>query len=159
MKKTENSSNDFNEEIRRLFSGMLLGSLFFLTTFQVWGQPAAFEVTGGGSYCEGGAGVPVGLADSEPGVTYTLLKDNIPQLPAIDGTGEALNFGNQLTGTYTVSGTNGADTTSMTGSVVVTVNPLPDAPIITPSGPTTFCDGGSVTLTSGSGTTYLSRRG
>lgn len=37
-------------------------------------------------------------------------------------------------------------------ATIVTVNPLPAAPIITPGGPTTFCDGGSVTLTSSSAT-------
>ena len=36
--------------------------------------PASFTVTGGGSYCEGGAGLPVGLAGSEAGVTYTLYR-------------------------------------------------------------------------------------
>jgi hypothetical protein len=39
--------------------------------------------------------------------------------------------------------------------VVVTVNPLPATPTITASGPTTFCSGGSVTLTSSAGTSYL----
>jgi hypothetical protein len=33
-------------------------------------------------------------------------------------------------------------------NITVTVNPLPSAPIVTPGGPTTFCSGGSVTLTS-----------
>jgi hypothetical protein len=37
--------------------------------------PAVFAVTGGGSYCEGTAGMPVGLAGSETEVTYILIKD------------------------------------------------------------------------------------
>jgi hypothetical protein len=50
------------------------------------------------------------------------------------------------TTTYTVTGTvNGC---SSSDQVTVTVNPLPNASI-TPSGPTTFCQGGSVTLTAG----------
>ena len=155
MKTTENSSTTFNDVVKRLFSGMLLGSLFFLTSFNIWAQPTAFEVTGGGSYCVGGEGVPVGLSDSEIGVTYSLFKDNIPQLPTIDGTGEAITFGNQVAGTYSISGTNGDGTTPMTGSAVVIGNPLPETPTITPSGPTTFCAGGSVTLSSSPGTTYL----
>jgi hypothetical protein len=35
------------------------------------------------------------------------------------------------------------------------LNPIPPRPTITPSGGTTFCAGGSVTLTSSAGTTYL----
>ena len=35
-------------------------------------------------------------------------------------------------------------------SVAVTVTPTPATPTITPGGPTTFCTGGSVTLTSSS---------
>jgi hypothetical protein len=37
----------------------------------------------------------------------------------------------------------------------VTGSPLPDPPTITPSGPLTFCTGGSVTLTSSPGISYL----
>ena len=37
---------------------------------------------------------------------------------------------------------------------MVTVNPLPTA-AITPSGPTTLCQGGSVTLTASGGASYL----
>jgi hypothetical protein len=34
--------------------------------------PAAFMVTGGGSYCSGGSGVVIGLSDSENGASYQL---------------------------------------------------------------------------------------
>jgi hypothetical protein len=58
-------------------------------------------------------------------------------------------------GSYTVQiTTNGCQSTSSTATVV-TVNPLPATPTITANGPTTFCSGGSVTLTSSAGTTYL----
>jgi hypothetical protein len=40
-------------------------------------------------------------------------------------------------------------------ATVVTVNALPGTPTITADGPTTFCAGGSVTLTSSAETTYL----
>jgi hypothetical protein len=54
-------------------------------------------------------------------------------------------------GNYTVSVSNGTcSSTSSTTSV--TVNPVPTIPTITASGPTTFCSGGSVTLTSSSAT-------
>jgi trimeric autotransporter adhesin len=82
--------------------------------------PAAFAVTGGGAYCEGSSGLPVGLANSEVGVQYTILKNDIALIPTVAGTGSAITFGNQLFGTYTVSGTNGGGTTPMTGSAVIT---------------------------------------
>jgi hypothetical protein len=87
--------------------------------------PTAFAVTGGGAYCGGGAGLPVGLSGSQTGVNYTLYNNGVAQVPAIAGTGAALTFGNQTAGTYTVTGTNSFGTTPMTGSaVVVTLSPL-----------------------------------
>jgi len=59
-------------------------------------------------------------------------------------------------GSYTVQVTNAAGCQSPASDpVTVTVNSLPAAPTITSSGPVTFCAGGSVTLTSSAGTTYL----
>ena len=45
--------------------------------------------------------------------------------------------------------------TTVNSQVTVTVNALPATPTITAGGPTTFCAGGSVTLTSSAGTSYL----
>ncbi|QQR87240.1 MAG: gliding motility-associated C-terminal domain-containing protein [Flavobacteriales bacterium] len=42
-----------------------------------------------------------------------------------------------------------------TASTIIVVNPTPSVPVISASGPTTFCDGGSVTLTSSSATGNL----
>ena len=81
--------------------------------------PVAFAVSGGGSYCQGSGGLPVGLGNSEAGVQYTILKNGVPQVPTVAGTGSAISFGNQLFGAYTVSGTNAAGTTPMTGSAVL----------------------------------------
>src|SRR4029453_13084915 len=54
-------------------------------------------------------------------------------------------------GNYTVQVTDGNSCTSAASAATsVTVNPLPPTPTITPGGPTTFCAGGSVTLTSSS---------
>src|SRR5205085_1148246 len=52
-------------------------------------------------------------------------------------------------GSYTVTVTIGA-CSSTSAITTVTVNPTPPTPTITPGGPTTFCAGGSVTLTSSS---------
>ncbi|HEX2899871.1 MAG TPA: PKD domain-containing protein, partial [Bacteroidia bacterium] len=58
-------------------------------------------------------------------------------------------------GSYTVQVTNGAGCSATSAPTVVTVNPLPATPTITAGGPTTFCSGGSVTLTSSSATNNL----
>jgi gliding motility-associated-like protein len=59
-------------------------------------------------------------------------------------------------GSYTVKVTNASGCQSAASTVtVVTVNALPITPTITASGPTTFCDGGSVTLSSSAGSNYL----
>lgn len=110
--------------------------------------PVAYAVTGTGSYCQGGVGLPVGLANSEVGVTYTLYKNTIAQVPTIPGTGAAINFGNQLAGTYTVSGTRGAITTPMTGSATVTENPAPAAPTAALTQPTCALATGTISVTS-----------
>ncbi|HEX2898929.1 MAG TPA: hypothetical protein VHS96_04340, partial [Bacteroidia bacterium] len=55
-------------------------------------------------------------------------------------------------GSYTVQVTNGAGCSATSAPTVVTVNPTPATPTITAGGPTTFCAGGSVTLTSSSAT-------
>ena len=89
--------------------------------------PAAFAVTGGGAYCAGGTGVPVGLANSVSTVSYQ-LKNGATNVSTLGGTGAALAFGNQTAaGTYTIVATTIATTcmATMTGSAVVTINPLP----------------------------------
>lgn len=85
--------------------------------------PTPYALTGATSYCQGSGGVVVGLANSEVGVTYTLYKNTVAQTPTVAGTGSAISFGNQLFGTYTVSGTNPGGTTVMTGSLVITETP------------------------------------
>jgi hypothetical protein len=59
-------------------------------------------------------------------------------------------------GVYTVRVTNanGCQSAASIGTTV-TVNPLPTTPTISAGGPTTFCSGGSVILTSSVGTSYL----
>jgi hypothetical protein len=55
-------------------------------------------------------------------------------------------------GSYTVDVTASGCASAQSAAVVVAVNPAPATPSITPGGPTTFCAGGSVTLTSSSAT-------
>ncbi|MCD6013546.1 MAG: C-terminal target protein [Flavipsychrobacter sp.] len=107
--------------------------------------PTAFSVTGGGGYCAGGTGVPVGLANSSTGVSYQLFRDGTPVGAALAGsTGSALNFGLQTgAGTYTVTANNTSTfcQNTMTGSVVVTINPLPALYTVTGGG--SYCTGGT----------------
>src|SRR6185369_11001692 len=53
-------------------------------------------------------------------------------------------------GNYAVSVTTNSCSSAASSDETVTVNPIPATPTITPSGPTTFFVGGSVTLTSSS---------
>jgi len=58
-------------------------------------------------------------------------------------------------GSYSVTVTNANNCSATSAPTVITVNPLPDVPVITAGGPTTFCQGESVTLTSSAATSYL----
>ncbi len=105
--------------------------------------PTLFDVTGGGSYCQGGNGVAVGLSGSESTSFYTLYLNGSVHSAPIMGTGSALNFG-QFTqaGVYTVQAVNafGCNAT-MDLSAVVMVNALPQQ--FSMGGGGSYCDGGS----------------
>ena len=95
--------------------------------------PTVYNVTGGGSYCEGDIGVAIGLSSSQSGVHYHLKIGGVDTGSPVDGTGSAISFGNQVTaGTYTVRAFNSTTfcTSTMTGSVTVTVNTLPPTTLI-----------------------------
>ena len=86
----------------------------------------AQSLTGNGSYCTGSAGVLVGLANSEIGVTYTLYKNGVTTNLTLPGTGSSISFPAQTSGTYTVNGIIGNQVwgvTFMTGSAIITENP------------------------------------
>jgi uncharacterized protein YjdB len=92
--------------------------------------PTAYAMTGGGSYCSGGTGVSIGLANSTIGVSYQLYNSATPMGAAQPGTGAAISFGPQtVSGVYTAVATNTttACTNTMTGTATITINPLPAA--------------------------------
>jgi hypothetical protein len=108
--------------------------------------PATPTINAGGptTFCQGGS---VTLTSSSGTGNQWYLNGN-PIGGATNNTYSAT-----ASGSYTVKVTDGNNCTSAASSaIVVTVNPLPATPTITPGGPTTFCTGGSVTLTSSSGT-------
>ena len=100
--------------------------------------PAAYAVTGSGSYCQGSGGLPVGVANSQTGVTYTITPGGF----TVAGlTGSAVTFGNKLANNYTVSGTNAGGTTAMTGNAVISENSRPTSAV---SGGGTVCNGSTL---------------
>ena len=105
--------------------------------------PATATIATGGptTFCTGGS---VTLTSSA-GSTY--LWSSGATTPGINVT---------ASGSYTVQVTNASGCLSASSAAtIVTVNGLPATPTITAGGPTTFCDGGSVTLTASAGSTYL----
>ncbi len=129
------------------------GTATSASSFTVNALPTVYSVSGGGAYCSGGTGVAVGLSNSQVGSQYQLYNGASTVGGAVAGTGLAINFGNQTSsGTYTVVATKTLTgcTANMTGSAVITVNPLPQGSI---SGNTICGSGtGQLTFTSTSGT-------
>ena len=90
--------------------------------------PTKYNVTGGGNYCAGDAGVDISLDNSNIGFDYQLYIDGVASGTAIAGTGAAINFGLQTAaGSYNVLGINTSTSCSdsMNGPVTVGINPLP----------------------------------
>jgi hypothetical protein len=105
--------------------------------------PTTYAMTGGGSFCAGGTGVAVGLANSETGVTYQLQNAG-SNVASVSGTGSAISFPNQTTAaTYTVVATTtvGGCVAAMTSNAVVVVNALPIDYNVTGGG--AYCTGGT----------------
>lgn len=105
--------------------------------------PAAFSVTGGGTYCAGSGGVAVGLSGSQVGVIYQLYVGATTVSSPVSGTASAISFGLQtVVGTYTAVATNGTGCASdMTGTAAVNALPLPDPYAVTGGG--AYCAGGA----------------
>ena len=111
--------------------------------------PAVFNVTGGGSYCQGGTGVDVGLDGSVAGMSYQLYAAGSPVGSPLPGTGAALDFGLQtMAGAYSVIA---QDTTThcvnnMNSTITVATNPLPTVYTLSSGG--SYCtDGPGIDLT------------
>ncbi len=115
--------------------------------FTVNAVPAAFNVTGTGSYCAAGGGLPVGLSGSETGVTYHLYNGATLE-GTLTGTGAAMVFGAYTTATtYTVQATNTLlCSTAMTGDATITILPMVTPAVTIGATPgDTVCSGTAVT--------------
>jgi glycine rich protein/type IX secretion system substrate protein/Ig-like domain-containing protein len=106
--------------------------------------PVPFTVTGGGHYCNGGTGRIINLSGSASGINYQLYLGGLAIGTPVSGSGSAISFGTQTApGVYTVLAKNSTTlcTNNMTGSVTITVDPLPNVYTITGGG--SYCVGGA----------------
>lgn len=104
-------------------------------------RPSFFDVSPGGRYCAGGAGVEITLNNSTPGVNYRLFNGGV-QVDSVLGIGGTLSFGYKTTtGSYTVVGVNISNScySPMNGAAVIGVNPLPT--VYNVSGGGAYCTG------------------
>lgn len=112
--------------------------------------PSIYNVTGGGSACQGSAGVAVGLDNSTSGVNYQLMNGASTAGAAVAGTGTVIAFANQTTaGTYTVVATDATSgcSSNMNGNAVVSITAtvIPSISVnVSPSN--TICSGTNVTF-------------
>ena len=117
-------------------------SCYVTKTISIDPAPAAYSITGGGSYCADGIGEDIGLGSSQAGTSYQLYYGSSPIGIPLPGAGTPLNFGLQTAaGTYSVMATN--TTTGciayMSGAATININPLPAVFNVTGGG--TFCTG------------------
>jgi len=104
--------------------------------------PTLQTVTGGGAFCQGGSGLPIGLADSEAGIAYHMYRNGNSTGIVVSGTGEAMTFGNfTQPGTYTITAINGSTSCAipMLNPVQIIVNPLPIQQSLLGGG--SYCEG------------------
>jgi len=111
------------QDTTTMCSGNMAGSAVVTIT----PQPAVETITGGGAYCAGGSGEAVHMSGSNSGIRYQLLNGALAVGGLVTGTGGSINFGLETAaGTYTViASPGGLCQTTMSGSAMITVSPLP----------------------------------
>ncbi len=92
------------------------------------------------SFCAGG-NVSMTATPTGSGITYAWQMNG----SAIPGATSS-SYSATASGNYTCMVTNGNNCTGTSNTIAVNVNPLPTQPVISNSGPTEFCQGGSVYL-------------
>ena len=120
-----------------------------MTAVNIHSLPQIYNVTGGGSYCEGGSGVAIGLDHSDIGSDY-LLYHGATATGTFHGSGSTLDFGLQtMAGAYHAVAINTLTGCSQTmagiAGIVVTPSVIPSVSIV-PSADT-VCAGSSVSFT------------
>ncbi|WP_276132676.1 LamG-like jellyroll fold domain-containing protein [Polluticoccus soli] len=100
------------------------------------------NMTGGGVYCTGRPGLPIGLSNSQAGVSYQLKRNNVNFGAPITGTGSPLTLAAVIqAGTYTVTAKLGTCSNEMNGSATVQVFSSPE--IISYAINDPLCNGGT----------------
>ncbi len=139
-------ANNANPQCARTMNGNAVVDLLQL--------PIQFNVTGGGNYCLGNGGLPVGLSGSELGVTYQLYYNGEISGKTLVGSGSPLSFGIQsATGIYSIVATNPNTGCSNSMPNIVTIQLIPN-PIVNISGPNHLCLGEFATLAATGGIEY-----
>ncbi len=135
------------------------GSLYFpgayfddpaAEVYKLTSEPGQYQVTGSGSYCQNGTGLPVGLSNSDIGVTYTLYNNGVVMMSGVVGSGEALSLGNWLAGTYTITGTNAYGTVNMIGNATIVAETQLPVTVTLQTPHTNVCTGQTVTISASS---------
>ncbi|QBZ98730.1 nidogen-like domain-containing protein [Flavobacterium sangjuense] len=144
-----------NDEYKATFGSSLAPGTYYYT-FRYSLDGCAYQYGGfnsGGSSFWNGVNYVSGVLTVNPLPTVTAadVSGCAGTAIALSGTpaGGSWSVANPYTGpstTYTHTYTDGNGCTNTSAPANITVNPLP-IPVITANGPTTFCDGGSVTLT------------
>lgn len=102
---------------------------------EVISAPIAYDITGGGQYCENTSGVAVGLNGSQSATEYFLYLNDVNTGISVSGTGAAVTFGNQTqVGTYSARSLKGGCEGSINGTVPVSIKPAAGIPA-QPTGP------------------------
>lgn len=105
--------------------------------------PDVYNVTGGGPYCSGGAGVHIGLDFSGLGISYQLYNSGGMVGSPVIGSNASIDFGAQaaadvysVVATNTISGCSQA----MSGTATVIIN-TPPSSFVTTSSSSSYCSG------------------
>ncbi len=123
-----------------------------VTIMSINALPPAYNVTGTGSYCDGGAGLPIGLNGSNTGFTYNLYS-TASLVASLPGTGSPLNFGVHPAGVYSVLATNntsGCFVYMLGGAVITEISMTSPTVSILAAPGTTVCQGTGVLFTASS---------
>ncbi|MGH2563236.1 MAG: T9SS type A sorting domain-containing protein, partial [Ginsengibacter sp.] len=89
--------------------------------------PNVYNMKGGGDRCSNGGSISIGLTGSQIGVKYQLVKNGVPSVTILNGTGYPIGLSTNQAGTYTMIATNATSgcTIPMNGSAIVNVNSAP----------------------------------
>ena len=117
----------------------------------VYVRPIKFNLSGGGYFCSGSAGVSIALSGSELNTSYQLYKDGQASGSSVSGTGNSITWNNiSQIGDYSCIATQASVTQTMNGLPYVGLNPSPT--IYSLSGPGGYCTGSATLTLSGSET-------